>query len=65
MVALAATSLAATPALAQSSRTSASTEECSELGGDGSMIAIAGVILVVVLAALAAFGDDDDEPLSA
>lgn len=60
---LAAASLAATPALAET-RASAPTEDASEMGGGGAWIAIAGVILVVALAALAAF-DDDDVPISA
>lgn len=62
---LAAASLAATPALAETNRASAPTEDASEMGGSGAWIAIAGVILVVALAALAAFDDDDDIPISA
>lgn len=62
---IAAASLAATPAIAQNSRASAPTEDTSEIGGGTPFLAIAGVILVVALAALAAFGDDDDNPVSA
>lgn len=62
---LAAASLAATPALAETNRAAAPAEDTSEIGGGASWLAIGGMILVIALAAIAAFGDDDEFPVSA
>lgn len=64
MAGLGAASLAvASSASAAPVRASADTAEESNAMG-GNWVAIIGVLLVVALAAIAAFGDDDESPVS-
>lgn len=60
---LAVASLAISPAVAApTDRGSPAVEDANAMGGD--WLGILGAILVVALAAFAAFGDDDDEAVS-
>lgn len=63
LVGLAGASLLMAPAASAAPvRNAESANEANSLGG--SWLAIIGVALVVALAAIAAFGDDDDKPTS-
>lgn len=62
---MAATALISAPAVAEVPRATAPVSETNEIGGEGGgWIAIAGVIAVVILAVIAA-SDGDDDPVSA
>lgn len=61
---LAVATLVASPAVAApSARASQGAEQFSDMGG-GNWVGIIGAILVVALAAVAAFGGGEDDPVS-